>query len=191
MARINLLPWRDDLRKQKQKNFIVAMMASLGVVAFVMFNVHGFYESNISTQKQRNNYLLNEISIMNKKIKEIKELDTTREKLKRRMGKIQQLEGSRTVIVHIFDELPKVIPEGVYLETLSRIGSQLTISGIADSEGRVSNFMRSLEASDWLSDPRLTNIETMYDNNEQDSKVKKFTLSFRVVTANKKEEDDS
>ena len=122
MAKINLLPWREELRKQRQVDFLIWLAVGVLVSIFVMTGVHFSIEGLIETQGNRNRLIQNEISVLDKKIKEIQALDKTKSKLLARMEVIQRLQSSRPEIVHMFDQLAKTVPEGVYLTQFSQNG---------------------------------------------------------------------
>ena len=159
MARINLLPWRESERKQRQKEFVVMVATALGATIIVGLGVHLQAERLISHQEARNEFLQNEIKRLDQQIKEIRDLEKTKANLLARMDVIQQLQQSRPEVVHLFDELVIAIPEGVYLTKLDQTGRSVVVEGRAQSNARVSAFMRNIEASRWVGNPRLLLIE--------------------------------
>lgn len=159
MAHINLLPWREDLRKEKQREFGVAAAGGLILTLLAGLYVHIHVAGMIGDQKARNDFLTKEIAEVDRKIKEIKELEKTKERLLARMNVIQQLQSSRPEVVHLFDELVKTTPEGVFLTNVDQTVNLISMKGRAQSNGRVSAFMRNVEASKWLSKPSLQLIE--------------------------------
>lgn len=160
MAKINLLPWREELRKQRQVDFLIWLAVGVFVSALVMAGMHFSIEGLIETQNNRNRFIQNEISVLDKKIKEIQALDKTKTKLLARMEVIQRLQSSRPEIVHMFDQLAKTVPEGVYLTKFNQAGKNLTIAGNAQSNTRVSAYMRRLEQSPWLKGTDLNVIRS-------------------------------
>ena len=158
MARINLLPWRQELRKQRQQEFvtIVAAVAALAV-GLVLF-AHMALSKQVSDQLERNSYIKAEIATLDSQIKEIDELQKRREELLSRMKVIQDLQGHRPVIVRVFDEFVRAMPDGVYFRTIERKGNTFTIAGVAESANQVSALMRNLEASQWLKSPVLSKV---------------------------------
>lgn len=160
MARINLLPWRDELRKQRQKEFISSIGLSALLTVCVLGLVHMYIEGLISHQEQRNQVLKDEIVELDKKIREIKDIEEQKAKLLAKIDLIQQLQESRPQIVHLFDEIPKVTPEGVYLSKFVQSGNNLTFNGKAQSNARVSAYMRSIDASLWVGGSKLDVIQT-------------------------------
>lgn len=160
MARINLLPWREELRQQRQTDFLIFLGAGVVASILIMVLVHFTIVNLIDNQGSRNRFLQNEISVLDKKIKEIKELEKTKSKLLARMEVIQRLQRSRPEIVHMFDQLAKTVPEGVYLTKFNQSGTKLSIDGSAQSNTRVSAYMRSLEGSPWLKGTDLNVIRS-------------------------------
>ena len=160
MPRINLLPWREQARRERQRkfNFAAGGMAifSALVVAFVHIQIAG----RIDTQERRNQFLKDTIADVEKRIQEIKDLKKEKEALLARMNIIQALQTSRPQVVHVFDELARAVPEDVYLISLNRKGNTLQIEGVADSNAGVSAFMRRLDASRWLTNPKLSVIDS-------------------------------
>jgi len=178
MPRINLLPWREELRKQRQKEF--GIMAGLAVVlmACVVGITHMQVAAMISYQDQRNRFLDTEIRKLDKKIKEIRELEREKQHLLARMRIVERLQTSRPEVVHLFDELAMALPDGVYLTSLVQKSRKITLQGVAQSNARVSSFMRKLEASQWFENPDLKQIkaESKKDRAGQ-LRVSAFTLT--------------
>lgn len=160
MPRINLLPWREELRKQRRTEYLAILGLCAVVAAALWFAVHLYFGELIDQQGRRNAFLQEQIKSLDKKIAEIKELEKEKENLIARMKAIETLQTSRPLIVHLFDELVTALPEGVYLTEVSQRGMAVTLKGVAQSNARVSNFMRNVEKSDWIADPKLTIIQT-------------------------------
>lgn len=160
MPRINLLPWREEERKKRQRDFGIAagaaIVAGIVVVGLTIF----VYNQMISGQQQRNERLRQEIAELEKSITEIDNLERQKERLIARMEIIEQLQKSRPEIVHLFDEMVRQLPEGVYLTAMKQNGSRVEIRGVAQSSTRVSALMRQIDASAWLSDPEVERVET-------------------------------
>jgi len=159
MARINLLPWRENLRKQRQREFGAMIVGALFFTLLLGFYVHLHISGMIDHQKARNGFLKKEIAEMDRKIKEIKDLENTKAKLLARINVIQQLQGSRPEVVHLFDELVTRTPEGSYLTDVTQKSRGVTINGRAQSNARVSSYMRNIDISEWLHAPSLQVIE--------------------------------
>jgi type IV pilus assembly protein PilN len=163
MANINLLPWREAYKQQKQKEYL----GVLGVVAafsgLIVYGVSGFYDGQLSNQNSRNNFLMTESKVLDGKIKEIKELTATRVQLIERMELIQDLQGNRPVIVRIFDEIARAVPEDLYFTELSVKDRQVSVKGVARSNNRVAALMRNFDRSDWFADPALRGVQAVKD----------------------------
>ena len=172
MARINLLPWREELRKQQNKDFIAVILLFLGITLAVLFFWHLQMQNRIEYQKKRNQFLQTEISRLDQQIKEISELEDKKNKFLAKMDVIQQLQSSRPEIVHLFEEISATVPEGIYLTKFIQSGKKLSFSGVARANARVSLFMRNLESSPWLKNPHLEIIETSGKENQRMSLFK-------------------
>ena len=160
MPRINLLPWREEERKTRQRDFgVAAVGALLGGIAVIMLTMLA-YSQMISAQESRNERLTTEITVLEKSIEEIDDLERQKERLLARMEIIDRLQKSRPEVVHLFDELVRQLPEGVYLTGLKQTGSRIEIRGVAQSSTRVSALMRQIDASEWLADPEVERVET-------------------------------
>ena len=159
MARINLLPWRAERRKQRQKEFL-AMLAVSGVLALVLsFLIISYYNGQISGQNERIGFLQTQIATVDAQIKEIEALDEKKGKLLARKEVIEQLQANRSKMVHLFDSLVRTIPDGVILTSVQQEGDKLTLQGRSQSNARVSNYMRNLEGAGWMTRPELSIIE--------------------------------
>lgn len=159
MAKINLLPWRDAERRRRQREFAIAAGLAVGLVVLAGLGVRFYVEGMIDAQNARNALLQQEIAQLNRKIKEIDKLEETKAGLLARMNVIQQLQESRPEIVHLFDELVASIPDGVFVTRVSQTGNQVEVEGRAQSNARVSAFMRNIQASAWIGNPQLLVIE--------------------------------
>ena len=164
MARINLLPWREERRKARQKEFFG--MLGLAVVAGILVSIliYSLYGGWIAGQNSRNEYLRGEIAKVDGQIKEIQELDKKKSKLLARKEVIEQLQANRSQMVHLFDSLVRTIPDGVALTAIKQEGDILTLSGRSQSNARVSTYMRNLESSGWMTNPDLNVIEAKEGN---------------------------
>lgn len=159
MAHINLLPWRENQRKERQREFIGTAALSSVLMLVIIFYAHIHIGANIDAQSARNEFLEQQIKIVETQIKEISELETQKQQLLARMEIIQKLQASRPEIVHLFSELAHAVPDGVHLTRVVRDGANLTIEGAAQSNARVSTLMRNLDASPFLANPRLVVID--------------------------------
>lgn len=159
MPRINLLPWRESERKRKRQEFYLSLGAAVATAALVALVGRWQMNAAITHQQDRNQVLKDEIAVLDKQIEEINGLDAQKRRLLARMEIIETLQRSRPEIVHVFDELVRVLPEGVYLNYLKQTGTKFEIHGVAQSSTRVSSFMRNIDASEWLADPSLKIVE--------------------------------
>ena len=179
MPRINLLPWREAQRKERKLAFLVALgVAALaaGVAAFAAYLLYG---SMIEAQERRNTSLRAAIKTLDKEIEEINSLESAKQKFIARMEIIEKLQRSRPEIVHVFEEIVRTLPEGVYLTSVKQNGMKLKFEGIAQSSTRVSSFMRNLDGSQWLRNPELEVVQTSKGSGPGSS----FTLTADQVTA--------
>jgi len=171
MARINLLPWRTERRKQREREFYMLLLASAvgGVMALLL--LVGWMGARIDSQMDRNTYLANEIKNLDKQIEEIKELDKTRSQLLTRKQIIEQLQSNRSQMVHLFDEMVRTIPDGVRLTSLKQAGDILTLEGVAESNARVATYMRNIDNSPWMGRSDLRKIENKTGTKDVDKKA--------------------
>jgi type IV pilus assembly protein PilN len=158
MARINLLPWRAERRKQRQREFY-AMLGMAASVACCCRLIWFYYDRQVSGQMDRNAYLEAEIEKVKEQNKEIDRLDAQKERLLARKKVIEELQAKRSQMVHLFDALVRTIPDGVVLTALKQEGDVLTLEGRTQSNARVSAYMRNLETSGWMTNPELSIIE--------------------------------
>jgi type IV pilus assembly protein PilN len=164
MPRINLLPWREDERKERKIAFTVALGVSALAAAVVTFAVYLMYGSMIDGQERRNEQLRVEIKKLDQQIQEINDLETSKQKYIARMEIIEKLQRSRPEIVHVFDEIVRTLPDGVYLTGVKQTDKRFKFDGVAQSSTRVSSFMRNIDGSEWLHNPELEVVQTSKDN---------------------------
>ena len=169
MAHINLLPWREELRKQKQQQFAVVTAGAAIAGGLLLLLAHIQMGNLIENQNQRNQFMQQQIAMLDKKIAKIKDLEKTKTALLARMDIIQQLQHSRPQSVHLMDQLVYTLPDGVYLNKIQQAGAALTLTGIAQSNARVSAYMRNIDGSKWLTKPKLDVIETKDDKHTRTS----------------------
>jgi type IV pilus assembly protein PilN len=177
--RINLLDWRAERRRRRQQRFLailgVAAAASLALVAIGYLSV----SAAVTHQQARNQYLSQQIAELDKQIKEIQELEKVKQNLLARMRVIEQLQQSRSATVHFFDEIINTLPDGVYLTSVKQAAQNVTIDGIAESNGRISSYLKNLDASPWFKDPKLVVIKTSDKSKQRSSE---FTLQVTNLT---------
>jgi type IV pilus assembly protein PilN len=161
MPRINLLPWRQQERQRRQKEFgLFAMGAVAAAAAVTLFTSWGV-SAAIDRQQARNELLKTEIGELDRQITEILGLEAQKARLQARIEVIERLQRSRPEVVHVFDQLARTLPEGVYLTSVKQTDKKLELKGVAQSSTRVSTLMRNIEASPWLQDPQLQVVETL------------------------------
>jgi type IV pilus assembly protein PilN len=170
MPRINLLPWREADRKRKRQEFIVGVVGAIVIALLLGLAVNLKMEGVISSQNERNQLIKDQILDVDKQITEILDLEARKDKLKARIEVIEQLQRSRPVVVHLFDQLVRTLPEGVYFTSVKQTGNHLEFVGVAQSSTRVSALMRNIESSEYLTDPSLGKVATTNTGSE-------FTLS--------------
>ena len=179
MAKINLLPWREERRQELQKEFLT-MLGAVVLVAFALvFLADRAVNSAIEAQQARNNYITKHIKELNEQVKEIKALEKKKRELLARMKVIQELQGNRPIIVRIFDELVRTVPDGVFYQKLSIVKKDISLDGIAESNNRISSLMRNLDSSDWFDSP---NLKTVKANESFGDQASSFKLTFVVTT---------
>lgn len=194
MTRINLLPWRETLKKEREIRLGIITAASLIFTGVMVLSIHIFYEGKISYQKSRNQYLQSEIKKVEAQIEEIKKLDEQKQRLIERMDVIQELEERRPQVVHLFDEIVKQVPNGVYFTNMTQKDDKITLEGVAQSDARVSSLMEKIEESQWLSNPKIYSIETEDKGNNRDDQkrsVSKFKLEVTQTIPSSKSESSS
>jgi type IV pilus assembly protein PilN len=181
MPRINLLPWREGQRKERKLAFLVALGVAVIAAIVTTFAAYLMFDSMISGQERRNQMLRGQIKTLDKQIEEINSLETEKQRFIARMEVIEKLQRSRPEIVHVFEEIVKTLPDGVYLTGVKQVSAgaakRLKFDGVAQSSTRVSTFMRNIDASEWLRNPELEVVQT---NKGPGSS---FTLTADEVTA--------
>lgn len=184
MPKINLLPWREELRRERQKEFgvqaFLAALLGVAVAGYGWFTVNGM----INHQERRNAYLQEQIKLVDEQIKEINDLQETKQRLLARMQVIEQLQQARPGIVHLFDELVRTVPDGVYLTSIKQTGENIEITGVAESSARVSSYMRNIDASEWLTTPTLNVIET-----REEGRSRSFSFALQTKQTSPNAED--
>ncbi len=176
MARINLLPWREERRKEQQQQFVTMLGLSVVLMVLIIVAIHLQYARTLSVQNSRNSYLQTQITKVEQQIAEITRLEKDKQRLLDRIEKIQVLQRNRPEVVHLFDELVRVLPEGVYLTSFVQNGKSLSLQGKAQSNARVSALMRAVDRSEWLTKPVLDIIQ---NDNNKDSRDRSFKLRAR------------
>lgn len=167
MAKINLLPWREAYRKEKKEQFLAIVGGVVIVSGLIAYLWIVSVQSSIENQQARNQLLETEIAALDKQVKEIADLKKVRDDLLARIKIIQDLQGTRPLIVRYFDDFARSIPDGVFVTMVARVGGVVSIEGVAESYNRVATFMRNLESSDWFAGPNLTSVIAIPSEGEQ------------------------
>jgi type IV pilus assembly protein PilN len=178
MIRINLLPHREERRKARKTQFIALSVLSLVVGALVVGFVHAAISAQISYQERRNQYLKQQTAILDKQISEIKKLREQTDALMARKIVVENLQTTRSEVVHLMDQLLRILPDGVYLRSVKQNGDNINMVGNAQSNARVSTLMRAIEDSPWLDSPSLVEIHAL---NEKGERMNQFTLNFKLT----------
>lgn len=160
MTTINLLPWREQLRQQRKKEFGIMIGVAVAFSIFINIVIYLIVDSRIKEQISINQFYQDEIVKLDKEIKKVDDIKQLKANLLARMEVIQNLERTRPAAVHLLDEFANIVPEGVYINKISKEGDVITVLGDADSNSRVSTLMRNIEASKWITDPVLTEIKS-------------------------------
>jgi len=163
MPRINLLPWREQQRRERKLAFFVSLGIAAGAAAVVAFAAYLLLGSMIDSQDQRNERLRAQIKVLDKQIEEINDLETQKQRFISRMQIIEKLQRSRPEVVHLFDEMVKTMPDGTYLTSIKENGNKIKLEGVAQSSTRVSTLMRNIAGSQWLRNPELEVVDTAKD----------------------------
>jgi type IV pilus assembly protein PilN len=185
MAKINLLPWREERRQQQTKEFYILLAISAGLALMLFGLAYYYFDQSIKFQNQRNTFLTTEIAKLDSQIKEIDKLEAKKAGLVARQQVIEELQANRTQMVHLFDELVKTIPNGVFLEKITQQGTSISMEGYSQSHSRVSDYMRRLDDSAWFTKIELDYIkaDSTLGTHEQ-----KFKLSVKLVNPQRKKE---
>jgi type IV pilus assembly protein PilN len=194
MPRINLLPWRAELRKKRRNQFFVGLGGAVVAAGLVVLLSGLIMGAIIDNQRSRNQVLKDEIAALDRRIKEILDLEEKKEGLLARMEIIQKLQSSRPEIVHVFDQLVRTLPDGVSLTSVKQSQARLEIKGVAESNTRVSAFMRNIDKSGWLKEPDLEVVEVKSTGKggkpEADGpRASEFTVFANQVSSLKEEEE--
>lgn len=187
MIKINLLDWRETQRQQRQQQFFIALAGTLVAAAASAYAINSNVQGDIAHQMTRNDLLRQEISTMDKQIEEIKKLEKVKDDLLARMRIIEELQRSRSRIVHFFDEIVTTTPQGLYIKQLTQTGKTTRISGVAESNGRVSSYIRNLDESPWFDDAKLIVIKSK-DGSRR--KYNDFQLQFKEAQQSDGEDDE-
>jgi len=187
MANINLLPWRDEERQEKKKEFFTVLIGFCILGLLCGYVWVSSVQSSIDNQASRNQLLQSEIAKLEDQVQEIAELKKRKAELLDRMKVIQDLQYTRPIIVHYFDEIVKAVPKGIYLISLSRKGDQLSIVGAAESLNRISSLMRNFEESEWFEGASMSTIDELSDK-DSGSQTQKFEMTVNAAVPARKDD---
>jgi len=190
MANINLLPWRENLREERKKRYFAVMFGVVIIAAGSVFLADRYVRTEIQEQQARNDYLRTQIVLLDEMVAEISDLQERKQEISNRMNVIQDLQGSRPVIVRVFDELVNTLPDGVYFQTLDRVGDNLNIVGVAESYSRLTELMRKLDSSAWFADPNLRIISAAENEGFSDDAANRFNLNLSLVSPRDRDESN-
>jgi type IV pilus assembly protein PilN len=185
MANINLLPWREQLREERKQQFFATLGVVFGIAVVIIIVGDRYMNARISAQNERNNYLREQISGLDREIAEIRTLQQQKTELTARMTVIQDLQGTRPIIVRLFDELVRALPEGVYFNSIRRNDDSIVMQGVADSNGRISALMRALDDSEWFEGAEFIGLTALGGNTSagiQEATRNQFQLSVKITT---------
>lgn len=180
MASINLLPWRERLREERKREFLVMLGGIVVIAAGLVFLVDRYYRGELDNQQARNSLISREIDVMDGRLTEISQLREQRADILDRMEVIRDLQGSRPLIVYVFDELVRSLPSSVYFNNVQRQGSALSIEGVAQSNNQVSELMRRLDESDWFQEPGLEQISATTATWTEQGRANAFSLILQL-----------
>lgn len=176
MARINLLPWREERREERRKRFLLILIGVLAGSIGAVLIADQIISAAIERQMARNDYIGKQIAVVDERIKQISELKARRQQLVERMRIIQDLQGNRQISGRVFDQLARTLPDGVYFTDVKMAGKTLSISGAAESNNRVSELMRNLDESDWFDAPSLNEVKASSADQIEQANVFQLTV---------------
>lgn len=188
MAHINLLPWRERLREERKREFFTILVGVVIISAGILFLIDRYFNGEIDVQISRNDFVRAEVAILDERVAEINQLRQQKEDIRSRMNVITDLQGTRPVIVRIFDELVNTLPDGVYYESLIRVDNTISIEGIAESYARITELLRRLDDSEWFQESDLDDISAVDTGNNSLSDAFTFTLSLSLQLPSQQEE---
>jgi len=184
MAHINLLPWRERLREERRREFLTTLVGVIIIAAGLIFLVDRYFNGEIDSQIARNEFLRTEIRQLDAMVAEINQLRQQKEDIRARMNVITDLQGTRPVIVRIFDELVRTLPDGVFYRNVERSENTISIEGVAESYARITELMRRLDASDWFMNASLSDITSNDNPDNPTSDSFSFSLTLSLELAN-------
>jgi len=187
MVKINLLPWREERRQQLTKEFYILLGMGGTVAAAIVASIFWIYSQNIDFQVKRNTRIEDAIKVLDGQLKEIEDLEKSKDSLLARKKVIEELQANRTQMIHLFDELVKTIPNGVFIESIKQNGNVISLEGYAQSNARVSNYMDQLRASAWFKNP--VDVEYIKADDTYETHEQKFKLLVTLINPNSKKNE--
>lgn len=187
MARINLLPWREEARRERQRQFLYSLMGTLVLGAILVLIVGMFFDQRISHQESRNQQIQVEINRLEQRIARIAELERTRDRLLSRKQIIESLQASRSLTVELLDKLAKTIPVGITLTNVRQQGNNLTLLGTSQSNARVSAYLQSLEDMDLFVNPELQYVRAAQNPS---TRVEPYEFAIAVKLDNTRDDEE-
>jgi len=188
MAHINLLPWRERLREERKKEFLTILIGVVIISAGILFLVHTYFTGEIDTQVARNEFVRTQVTVLDERVAEINQLRQQKEDIRARMNVISDLQGSRPIIVRIFEELVNTLPDGIYYETLSRTDNTISLEGVAESFAHVTELHRRLDGSDWFQATDLDDISVSPTGADTLANAIRFSLNLTLQLQLQQEE---
>jgi len=180
MPHINLLPWRERMREERRREFLSVLVGVIIIAAGLIFLVDRYFNREIDTQIDRNEYLRAQITVLDSRVAEINELRRQKEEIRDRMNVITDLQGTRPVIVRVFDEMVKSLPEGVYYTSLERMGDEMSLIGVSETYSKLTELMRRLDDSEWFANAGLSEISASNSSVSGSEESLTFTLSLSL-----------
>ena len=190
MAQINLLPWRERLREERRREFLTIMVGFIIIAGGLVFLVDRYFNGEIDMQQARNDFVRGEIALLDAQVAEINQLREQKEEIRTRMNVITDLQGTRPVIVRIFDEMVRTLPEGVFYEEVQRTEDIIAIEGIAESYARITELMRNLDESEWFEATDLSEFSVVESSESPLSASISFSLTLNIELRNQTNPDE-
>ena len=187
MAHINLLPWRDAARKEKQKEFLIILGAAAGIAFLIMFSISSYFAKRIEGQLKRNAFIETQTAVLDTKIAEIRKLEDTKKSLQQRMALIEQLQSSRNLGTQVFSEVANTVPPGIYLSELEKKNDAVLVVGQSESNNRLSHMIRQIEASELL---KFVNLQSITAGTGASQVLSDFTMQLEVESFKLEAQED-
>jgi len=190
MAHINLLPWRERLREERRREFLTIMVGFVIIAGGLVFLVDRYFNGEINMQQARNDFVRAEIALLDAQVAEINQLRQQKEDIRARMNVITDLQGTRPVIVRIFDEMVRTLPDGVFYEQVQRTEDVIAVEGIAESYARITELMRNLDDSEWFEATDLSEFSVVEGAETSMSASISFSLTLNIELPSQADSDE-